>query len=309
MIEPDAEEEELPRERRLSRPIRTLAALLLILLAWGTLWLARPRTAGPPTTTSSTSVAPVPSQPGDVPLRVGTRYLCTRGEQIRAFDWLGMSYFPTNHPFAPLPTVLPTRCFRTSADAEEAGYVLGGITEGAGALVSGIYLVHPNEELTNSCLGLANQLGFPVPCPDLLPWPGRELRVSDCSYDQAIDLCTYLGAFSLVVDRFATPVGHQAAHSNLVVLAFKRGAFNGGLACSNGTRVGTALVKLRNDEELTADLIDCPLDAVDLLLAGHLMLRWKFLGVTYEVGVEGNFDDTQALLEAIASNLRLIAPA
>jgi hypothetical protein len=303
MIEPDADEEVPARARRLSRPMRVGAALAVILLAWGTLWVARPRTSAP----QKSGVTPAASPLGDAPVQVGSRFICNRGEQLRAFK-LGMAFYPPNHPFAPPATAMPDRCFRTVADAEVAGYTVGKLPAG-NIEVSGIYLVAPNEELRTHCLDAAQQLGFRVPCPDLLPWPGRDLGVSTCSFGQAVDVCTNAGAFSLEVDRVAVPVGHQAAHSNLVVLAFVKNALSGGLACPNGAIVGAAQVQVQNgDVEIPAEVIDCPLDAVDLLVAGHLILRWKASGVIYEVALEGNFDDPLSLLQNIASTLQVIGP-
>jgi hypothetical protein len=304
MIEPDAEEEEPTKGRRRSRPMRIGAALVVVLLAWGTLWLARPRTSAP----QKSGVTPAASPLGDAPVQVGSRFICNRGEQLRAFK-LGMAFYPPNHPFAPPTTAMPDRCFRTVADAEVAGYTVGKLPAGPSIEVSGIYMVAPNEALRTHCMDAAQQLGFSVPCPDLLPWPGRDLGISTCSFDQAINLCTFLGAFSLDEDRFAVPVGHQAAHSNLVVLAFEKNSENSALTCPNGARVGTYLVKVQNENVgIPANLIDCPLDSADLVVAGHLILRWKELGVTYEVALEGNFDDTLGLLQAIASTLQVIGP-
>jgi hypothetical protein len=308
MIEPDAEEEEPALKRRASRPMRIGAALTLVLVAWGTLWLARPRSAKVPS--PPVDITPAASPLGDAPVQVGSVFLCTRGEQIRAY---GTRYFPTNHPLLPPRTVVPARCFRTAAEAEAAGYTLA-LPPIDGALIAGIYLVPWGDEVERECVTAAIQLGFSVPCPSLLPWTGTDLSVDLCGVQKRIDLCTEQGAFTLDEQNFAVAIGHGFPFlPHLLIVALKRGdttrdpEFERNLLCPDGKQVGTDSIAVQSsDMHLPAVYIDCPLGPPPM--AGHLILRWNDDGVVYEVSLHGPELANRLLLKTIVAHVVLIGP-
>ena len=294
---------------------KALLALAAVAFAWGALWLARPASEPVPASarTPGETVTPEASLLGEPPDKVGSLYLCQHGERIRAYS-NEMHYYPTNHPLLPPQTVQPARCFRTTADAEAAGYTLA-LPPRDGALIAGIYLVRAGDEVDQECITAAFQLGFRVPCPTLLPWTGTDLSIDLCGFDKPIDVCVEQNAFTLNEEGFALAAGHELPFlPHLLMVALKSGdpvrdpEFERDLLCPDGEQVGTDTVRAQNsDQELPAVYIDCPL-AGPPPMAGHLILRWTDGGVVYEVSLHGNTEENVLLLQTIAANLQVVGP-
>jgi hypothetical protein len=105
--------------------------------------------------------------PGQAPLRLARGWECPTGWTFKAYLPEGL-YYPAYHPEPPSAAVKPQRCFRTSVEAQTAGFHLAPPPRG-GAVAEGVYLVPASVRVVDACRAAAARLGFTIPCPSLLP--------------------------------------------------------------------------------------------------------------------------------------------
>jgi hypothetical protein len=138
----------------------------------------------------------------------------------------------------------PVACYQTTMLATAAGYPPA--PPPAGTLeVGGVYLTPTGQRLHRRCQQAADRLGFPVPCPTLLPAlsPGA---VPPTPCDQRFR-CQAGAGFVLEEDGFVVPPGYLGAagqaHGRLVAAAAEQ-ASNHIVACE-GTQQPVASVMVR----------------------------------------------------------------
>jgi hypothetical protein len=136
---------------------------------------------------------------GSPPLAIGHSWDCSGG-------WLktyqpSMLYYPSYHPASPNLDTMPSRCYRTEAEAKSAGYKLAPPPNG-GAVLDGVYLVPASNQVRTMCRAAAVQLGAAIPCPTLLP---LEVADSLCSPVSRCTDDTDGGAFAALITLTTPP--------------------------------------------------------------------------------------------------------
>jgi hypothetical protein len=294
-----------------------------VLAAWGVLWLARPKDSAPvaPATPSPTpSAIASPAHPGVLARAVGEIYLCPFEAPYRAYVARGYHVFPPNHPLLPDSHERPDRCFASVGEAETAGFSVALPPQGTQE-VEGVYLVP--VDLVRACVEAANRLGFPVPCPNLLPNPDTGVEEPGCG--QSIlgnPRCVY-GDNAFVLEQsgfdvppgYGPPAGVGSVRTELLVAAFRGpppqpGQYPEGprtaLGCPDAVLLDQtptiALPEFAHDVEF----LECP-DHFYPPLAGSSILRWRTEGITYQVSLVGYSETNQRIAEVIVANLGLAA--
>jgi len=225
----------------------------------------------------------------------GTVFQCPSGFDFAAF---GDRYYPPNHPARPALTVRPSRCFSMPSQAQAAGYRLAPTPPGD-LLVGGEYLVHVDAGTRGGCQAGAQALGFPVPCPGLVPF----------GWAQASQ-CTPCRGIFVLEGGFPGPPGYVGletdkgrGHLNVWAVPFR--SFGPGKpgyeGCPEGVVDGSESV-----QEATALWITCPTGSG--LDSGHIILQWLSHGVFYAVSLHGQTDLNRRLDLAIAGHLEMLGP-
>src|SRR6266545_2599224 len=100
------------------------------------------------------------------PYRIGNKVACPPQWPVLAMS--NHASYPAGHPARPPPGATPVACYQTATKAAGAGYAPAPLP--AGALeVGGVYLTPTSRGFRATCQRVADQLGFAVPCPGLLP--------------------------------------------------------------------------------------------------------------------------------------------
>lgn len=165
---------EIPGSWLQRHPVATAVAVLAAMGATAT--LVRPLVrAGIPPSPAKLSSPPL-FQLGDPPLgvakgRAAGTFVCLK--PIRAFAENRL-FFPPGHPRSPSDAVRPSRCFSSAEEARTSGYRRAPLPPGWEDL-GGIFLAPATSYQSTRCRDAAGALGFPVPCPTLVPSWGDDL--------------------------------------------------------------------------------------------------------------------------------------
>ena len=247
------------------------------------------------------------------PFDLGGVFVCRRDFPYTAYA-LGGHYYPPNHPSFPDISIRPARCFATSADAGLAGY-----TEAAPPLadreVAEIFLEPVPRGIARQCRWAANQLGFPVPCPTLLP-------TNSVNVPRAITVGANDGLYILEQDHFAVPPTDPQARDpvhggHLLLMAYRirdalrlRSAYPASFCPPRGRGriepLGSTFV-----QGVPAFIEACLRTARPndfSILDGHVNMQWVVRGVTYVVSVHGRTVDHQELLKFLGPFLTYVRP-
>lgn len=274
-----------------------LAAALLItaLVVTGR---SQDRTTHPPSSSAGPTVA------ADAPYRLDSGYGCPLGRPVLAMAD-GHSY-PPGHPARPPQDARAVGCYQTPEEAAAAGYRPAPLPAGA-LVIGGVYLAPTDRAFRSRCQLAANQLGFPVPCPGLLPTrsPGTAPpRVCERRYPYP---CRQGLPFGLSHAGFQVPPGYlgvdKQPQGSLEISASparkSTAAINRGVACETERRIATVRV-----QGSRAVLVGCP----GWSSSGQVTLRWSQSGVLISVSLQGASVANQQLLIALATHLRLVRP-
>jgi hypothetical protein len=310
-----------PERRRppIPRLLRSLAALAAVLLVGAVLRLAGDESAQPEIEpTVAPSVQPLTVELG-MPVSSAGRWTCPPGMPYAAYP--GFHFFPPNHPGHPESTVRPEACFATAPAARTGGYteaiVLGVRT------VEGVYLVPLPDPPEERCGSAAAVLGFPVPCPTLLPNQAYGATPTTCSGADVApedEICVWHGsAFLFEEGAFDVPPeyhgpDHQnvphlfvAAWTNASRLGVPTSLFRASLVCPSATRTASFDIALSGASAMsTAHVLTCRTASNPAF--GHTLVRWRSGGVTYEVGVLGFTGTSRNLATAVISGLVFVEP-
>jgi hypothetical protein len=236
-----------------------------------------------------------------VPLRLGPAWTCPLAAPVPGFA--DRRSYPPGHPAVPPRSVRPVACYQDSVQATAAGYPPA--PPPAGTLeVGGVYLTHTGERLQRQCQRAADRLGFPVPCPALLPAmsPGA-VRPLPC--DNARFGCEWDTEFVLEQEGFVVPPGYggaagQAVQGRLAVTAARR-AGDDAVACEEGERP-VATVTPRG---IRGRMLQCGDAGIHL---DSVLVRWRERGVVMVVSVLGHNRLHQQLALTVAEHVRVVSP-
>jgi hypothetical protein len=173
--------------------------------------------------------------------------------------------------------------------------------------VGGVQLTATNQAFQASCQQVADQVGFAIPCPGLLPtWPADNPPPQLCEDMSACER----GRWMLQVHRFAVPPGYVGATDGsgvLVVVARPAHGPAGGAApeCRNERQLATPTVQ--GTPAVLAACLDDPRGAA-FSLGGFVLLRWSQQNTLVTVAVRGYSKVNQRLVGALADHLDLVPP-
>lgn len=246
--------------------------------------------AGPP---SAPAVA-------SAPVSLGPTWSCPLAAPVPAFA--DHRSYPPGHPGAPPRTLRPVACYPTDATASKAGYPPA--PPPAGTLeVGGVYLTPSGTRLQRRCQRAADRLGFPVPCPALLPAmsPGAAPPVL-C--DEQRFACEEGSGFVLEEDGFVVPPGYAGvagqAHGRLVAAA---GREADPVVVCQGRQRPVATIKTHG---LIGRLVECSGAGVHY---DSTLVRWRERGAVMVVSVLGHSSLQRRLAMAVAEHIRVVSPA
>jgi hypothetical protein len=202
------------------------------------------------------------------------------------------------YPARPGPGIRPDRCFRSIAQAEEAGYRLAPSPPRA-VRVDDVYLVPPERRLAASCRRAARIAGFAVTCPTLVPVPADS--VGGCA---GVGRCVRRGAF-ILEGRFNGPPGYVGAGGRGGHLWFF-GAIPSKASevdCCGAHRTEASFA-VRGHQ---ASWLEFPSGSE--VNSGHVVLQWREHGVIYSVSLHGHSELNRRLDEILAKRVQMVARA
>lgn len=155
-------------------------------------------------------------------------------------------------------------------------------------------MVVTTAELRSDCLHAAELLGFPVPCPTLLP--------------EAVDVvrCEVPGdfAYSNVTPKEGCALGEGfilAPNTNVPHLMILGAREEARSDCSNSLPHVSASVQGHR-----AVMIDCPSTAG--LVADHVLLTWSLEGIAFGVTAHGHTAANRKVVQDVADAVQLVKP-
>jgi len=294
-----------------TRAPKSLAVVVTVVVAWGLVWVSRPRIKpAQPISGVSSSPQSSASALGSNPLPMGNGL-----SQCAWTDgWAGYAssrtYYPPNYPQPPAHRVSPSRCFGTPTEAVIAGYRPAPTPSGY-LLVGDIYLEPAGQALARACAKAARELGFAVPCPTFVPtsWPGTAGLTCPSSGDPAQAMCSDGPIFHLSQGLIYGPPDlflHDCCGGELLVTAYE-GAGPSAQDISSyyfcSAPVGRSTMTVGS---YVAKLLHCPTDYS--LESGDLILRFKRGPVTVDVAIAGDGQRALDIILAVAQHIRFVPP-
>lgn len=179
--------------------------------------------------------------------------------------------------------------------------------------VGGVQLTPTDQAFRTSCQQVADQVGFAIPCPGLLPtWPPEDPPPQLCEDMSACER----GRWMVFVHRFAVPSGYIGALGGsdsidrfgaLVVVAVTAQGLAGdpALGCRNERQLATPTVQ--GTPAVLAACLDDPRGA-HFSLGGHVLLRWSQQNMLVTISVRGHSKVNQRLVVTLADQLHLVPP-
>lgn len=231
---------------------------------------------------------------GYPPTHAGDSYVCLRGVGIAAFD-NPRQFVPAGFPADAADTTKePARCFESEREALDAGYAPAPTPVGS-ELVDATYLVAPPRAVFDGCQAAANRLGYPVPCPALVPTPVGSPQgcPTECVYQE---LPWFLFSYEGFVASTGTP-----AHMVIAGRSDAATVQDDPTTCYDPTPDGIVTVRTP-----TAEVMLCA--EASELNGGHTLARWSEYGVTISVSVHGHTPHERLLVAALATAVDLVEP-
>jgi hypothetical protein len=179
--------------------------------------------------------------------------------------------------------------------------------------LGGVRLTPTNQAFRTSCQQVADQLGFAIPCPGLLPtWPPDSPPPQLCEDMSACER----GRWMVFAHPFAVPSGYVGALGGsdtverfgaLVVVAVTAQGLAGdpALGCRNERQIATPTVQ--GTPAVLAACVDDPRGA-HFSLGGHVLLQWSQQDTLVTISVRGHSKVNQRLVVALADQLHLVLP-
>jgi hypothetical protein len=178
--------------------------------------------------------------------------------------------------------------------------------------LGGVHLTPTNQAFRTSCQQVADQVGFAIPCPGLLPTSPPDRPPPQLCEEMACER----GRWMVSIFPFAVPSGYVGALGGsdtvgrfgvLVVVAVTAQGLAGdpALRCRNERQIATPTVQ--GTPAVLAACLDDPHGA-HFSLGGHVLLRWSQQGTMVTVSVRGHSKVNQRLVVALADQLHLVPP-
>jgi hypothetical protein len=271
-------------------------AAALVVTAWARHDLPPLQSAHPSTTSTA-----------DAPYQIGARSICPLGRPVLASS--NQASYPPGHPGHPPPDARPVACYPNLAQATAAGYPPAPLPTGAVQL-GGVYLTPTSQAFRTRCQHAADQLGFVVPCPALLPTTAPGTAPPDLCEGGPVACSGGQVVFVLNDGGFLVPPGYlgveQQPQGHLVIMATPRRPNdprppNEVLGCYAEHPVATATV-----HGTRAALLRCPTGSA--LNSGHTLVRWSQRGVDMAVSLHGWSELNQRLVLLLAAHAHLLSP-
>jgi hypothetical protein len=169
--------------------------------------------------------------------------------------------------------------------------------------VEGVTLVPTGEAFRASCRRAANQAGFAVPCPQLLPVPSAGPAPAELCRDDR-DCQPRLLWFGM--DAFVVPPGFTGAPGSLGALSIR---------ATPDPEVAAGMRRWCPDQHPVAApglgapavLASCPA-GFQGWSTGSLLLGWSRRGAFLTLGLRGQSEANRRLLVSLAGSLRLVPP-
>ena len=179
--------------------------------------------------------------------------------------------------------------------------------------VGGVQLTPTSQAFRTSCQRVADQVGFAIPCPGLLPTSPRDSPPPQLCEDMS---GCERGRWMVFIHRFAVPSGFVGALGGsdtverfgaLVVVAVTARGLAGdpALRCRNERHIATPTVQ--GTPAVLAACVDDPRGA-HFSLGGHVLLRWSQQNTMVTISVRGHSEVNQRLVVALADQLHLVPP-
>jgi hypothetical protein len=236
-----------------------------------------------------------------VPLSLGPTWSCPLAAPVPGF--VDRRSYPPGHPAAPPRSLRPVACYQDSVQATAAGYPPAPPPPGT-LEAGGIYLTPTGNQLQRRCQHAADRLGFPVPCPALLPAmaPGA---VPPAPCDDERFGCEWGTGFVLEQEGFVVPPGYggfagQAVQGRLAVAAASRPADN--VVACEGRQQSVATV---TPHGIRGRMLQCAGAGVHF---DSVLVRWRERGVFMVVSVLGHGRPQQQLALTVAEHVRVVSP-
>jgi hypothetical protein len=177
---------------------------------------------------------------------------------------------------------------------------IGGVKAGH------LYLTFQYGTLGQSCIELANELNFPVACPNLLPSDATISGPECCLFSnpRVAPLFVFESHFTATNGYpAAEPVPNESGpHGHFLLTAMRRTPESAALTCVSPEDLGPGPKVLG----VPASWQLCPAGSGGS--SGHLMLVWEIGGVEYTISLHGDSRDNRLALQLIALNLTLDYP-
>jgi hypothetical protein len=179
--------------------------------------------------------------------------------------------------------------------------------------VGGVQLTPTSRAFRASCQQVADQVGFAIPCPGLLPTAPPDRPPPQLCEDMS---ACERGRWMVFIHPFAVPSGYVGALGGsdtgerfgaLVVVAVTAQGLAGdpALRCRNERQLATPTVQ--GTPAVLAACLDDPRGA-HFSLGGHVLLRWSQPNTLVTIGVRGHSKVNQRLVVALADQLYLVPP-
>jgi hypothetical protein len=179
--------------------------------------------------------------------------------------------------------------------------------------LGGVQLTPTNQAFRTSCQQVADQVGFVIPCPGLLPTSPPDSPPPQLCEDMS---GCERGRWMVFAHRFAVPSGYVGALGGsdpvkrfgaLVVVAVTAQGLAGdpALGCRNERQIATPTVQ--GTPAVLAACLDDPRGA-HFSLGGHVLLRWSQQDTLVTISVRGHSEVNQRLVVALADQLHLVLP-
>lgn len=272
----------------------TVVAAALVATAWSRHRSLPVQSAHPSTTNTA-----------DAPYRLGGRTICPLGRPVLASS--NRASYPPGHPGHPSPDARPVACYPSVAQAAAAGYPPALLPAGAVEL-GGIYLAPTSRAFRVRCQRAADQLGFVVPCPGLLPTAASGTAPPELC--QGRGSCAGEVVFVVNDGGFLVPAGYlgveKQAQGHLVIEAMPRPPDDprppsDRLGCYADHPFARATV-----HGTRAMLLRCPTGSA--LNSGHTLVLWFQEGVDMAVSLHGWSELNQRLVLLLAAHTHLTSP-
>jgi len=166
--------------------------------------------------------------------------------------------------------------------------------------------------LHSSCAQAAAHLGFPVPCPSLVPAVAGVPAtctgscIGTAGGDETLHQLFFYDVADFDGGESLGPVQHLAIEARRLVDAPPVACFGG--APSGGIDDGTVRLLLCPDRDELSDESAAMIRHGEGAHAGHALGYWDLGGVRYVVSVHGTSDSSRQLIETLIAAVDLVDP-